>query len=118
LTNKQQTLLSRLIERQPRQTHRARASDGRVHGKDNDKGETPSSLKLHHSKAPIKVAVLPLAKNKPEIGGQWAKAIKRFVAARYPCGLWTTRGRHRKTYARQDEIRDALLRHWWITSHC
>jgi len=35
--------------------------------KTNDKGETRVILKLHHSMAPIKVAVLPLAKNKPEI---------------------------------------------------
>src|SRR5207244_10887631 len=44
--------------------------------KTNEKGETRVILKLHPSMAPIKVAVLPLAKNKPEIVGM-AKAIKR-----------------------------------------
>ncbi|HEU5238248.1 MAG TPA: glycine--tRNA ligase, partial [Pyrinomonadaceae bacterium] len=44
--------------------------------KTNEKGETRVILKLHQSMAPIKVAVLPLAKNKPEIVGM-AKAIKR-----------------------------------------
>ena len=41
-----------------------------------DKGEKRIVLKLHPELAPIKVAVLPLAKNKPEIVGM-AKAIKR-----------------------------------------
>ena len=37
--------------------------------KTNDKGETRVILKLHPSLAPIKVAMLPLAKDKPEIAG-------------------------------------------------
>src|SRR3954453_23462267 len=40
-----------------------------------DKGEKRVILKLHPRLAPIKVAVLPLAKNKPEIVSM-AKAVK------------------------------------------
>ncbi|MDQ3135223.1 MAG: glycine--tRNA ligase, partial [Acidobacteriota bacterium] len=42
----------------------------------NDKGEKRVVLKLHPELAPIKAAILPLAKNKPEIVGM-ARAIKR-----------------------------------------
>src|SRR4030095_3663078 len=44
--------------------------------KTNDKGEMRVILKLSPRMAPIKAAILPLAKNKPEIVGM-AKAIKR-----------------------------------------
>src|SRR6266481_1081058 len=50
----------------------------------NEKGETRVILKLHHSMSPIKVAVLPLAKNKPEIVGM-AKAINRWKTRLLPC---------------------------------
>jgi glycyl-tRNA synthetase len=70
--------------------------------KTNDKGETRVILKLHHSMAPIKVAVLPLAKNKPEIVGM-AKAIKRSMQPLVRA-VYDDTGGIGKLYARQDEI--------------
>ena len=68
----------------------------------NDKGETRVILKLHHSMAPIKVAVLPLAKNKPEIVGM-ARAIKRSLQPSVRA-VYDDTGGIGKLYARQDEI--------------
>src|SRR5437764_14704666 len=68
----------------------------------NDKGETRVILKLHPTLAPIKVAVLPLAKNKPEIVGM-AKAIKRSLQPILRA-VYDDTGGIRKLYARQDEI--------------
>ena len=48
--------------------------------KTNDKGETRVILKLHPALAPIKAAVLPLAKNKPEIVGT-GEGDQAFAAA-------------------------------------
>jgi len=70
--------------------------------KTNDKGEIRVILKLHHSMAPIKVAVLPLAKNKPEIVGM-AKAIKRSLQP-VVRAVYDDTGGIGKLYARQDEI--------------
>ena len=70
--------------------------------KRNDKGEMRVILKLHHSMAPIKVAVLPLAKNKPEIVGM-AKAIKRSLQPILRA-VYDDTGGIGKLYARQDEI--------------
>jgi len=70
--------------------------------KTNDKGETRVILRLHHSMAPIKVAVLPLAKNKPEIVGM-AKAIKRSLQP-VVRAVYDDTGGIGKLYARQDEI--------------
>ncbi len=70
--------------------------------KTNDKGETRVILKLHYSMAPIKVAVLPLAKNKPEIVGM-AKAIKRSLQPLVRA-VYDDTGGIGKLYARQDEI--------------
>jgi glycyl-tRNA synthetase len=70
--------------------------------KTNEKGETRVILKLHHSMAPIKVAVLPLAKNKPEIVGM-AKAIKRSLQP-VVRAVYDDTGGIGKLYARQDEI--------------
>jgi glycyl-tRNA synthetase len=68
----------------------------------NDKGETRVILKLHPELAPIKVAVLPLAKNKPEIVGM-AKAIKRSLQP-VMRAVYDDTGGIGKLYARQDEI--------------
>jgi glycyl-tRNA synthetase len=70
--------------------------------KTTDKGETRVILRLHHSMAPIKVAVLPLAKNKPEIVGM-AKAIKRSLQP-VVRAVYDDTGGIGKLYARQDEI--------------
>ena len=66
-----------------------------------DKGEKRVVLKLHPELAPIKVAVLPLAKNKPEIVGM-AKAIKRSLQP-VMRAVYDDTGGIGKLYARQDE---------------
>jgi glycyl-tRNA synthetase len=67
-----------------------------------DKGETRVVLKLHPELAPIKVAVLPLAKNKPEIVGL-AKGIKKTLQPAMRA-VYDDTGGIGKLYARQDEI--------------
>jgi glycyl-tRNA synthetase len=68
----------------------------------NDKGEKRVILKLHPSMAPIKAAILPLAKNKPEIVGM-ARAIKRSLQPQLRA-VYDDTGGIGKLYARQDEI--------------
>jgi glycyl-tRNA synthetase len=70
--------------------------------KTNDKGEKRVILKLHPSLAPIKAAILPLAKNKPELVGM-AKAIKRSLQPMLRA-VYDDTGGIGKLYARQDEI--------------
>jgi glycyl-tRNA synthetase len=70
--------------------------------KTNDKGETRVILKLSTQLAPIKAAILPLAKNKPEIVGM-AKAIKRSLQPVLRA-VYDDTGGIGKLYARQDEI--------------
>jgi glycyl-tRNA synthetase len=70
--------------------------------KTNDKGETRVILKLSSQLAPIKAAILPLAKNKPEIVGM-AKAIKRSLQPVLRA-VYDDTGGIGKLYARQDEI--------------
>ena len=69
--------------------------------KTNDKGERRVILKLHPHLAPIKVAVLPLAKNRPEIV-QMAKDIKRTLQPAMRA-VYDDTGGIGKLYARQDE---------------
>jgi glycyl-tRNA synthetase len=68
----------------------------------NEKGEKRVVLKLHPQLAPIKAAILPLAKNKPEIVGM-AKAIKRSLQPILRA-VYDDTGGIGKLYARQDEI--------------
>ncbi|HEV7797237.1 MAG TPA: His/Gly/Thr/Pro-type tRNA ligase C-terminal domain-containing protein, partial [Pyrinomonadaceae bacterium] len=70
--------------------------------KTNDKGETRVILRLHPALAPIKVAILPLAKNKPEIVAL-AKSIKRSLQPSIRA-VYDDTGGIGKLYARQDEI--------------
>jgi len=70
--------------------------------KRNDKGETRVILKLSPQLAPIKAAILPLAKNKPEIVGM-ARAIKRSLQPVLRA-VYDDTGGIGKLYARQDEI--------------
>jgi glycyl-tRNA synthetase len=70
--------------------------------KTNDKGETRVILKLDPTLSPIKAAILPLAKNKPEIVGM-AKAIKRSLQPVLRA-VYDDTGGIGKLYARQDEI--------------
>lgn len=70
--------------------------------KKNEKGEVRVILKLSPQLAPIKAAILPLAKNKPEIVGM-AKAIKRSLQPVLRA-VYDDTGGIGKLYARQDEI--------------
>jgi glycyl-tRNA synthetase len=70
--------------------------------KTTDKGEKRVILKLHPELAPIKVAVLPLAKNKPEIVSL-AKRIKKDLQPTMRA-VYDDTGGIGKLYARQDEI--------------
>ncbi|MGB9182261.1 MAG: glycine--tRNA ligase [Pyrinomonadaceae bacterium] len=70
--------------------------------KTNDRGEKRVVLKLHPELAPIKAAILPLAKNKPEIVGM-AKAIRRSLQPVLRA-VYDDTGGIGKLYARQDEI--------------
>jgi glycyl-tRNA synthetase len=67
-----------------------------------DKGETRVILRLKPELAPIKAAILPLAKNKPELVGM-AKAIKRSLQPSLRA-VYDDTGGIGKLYARQDEI--------------
>ncbi|MCC6451540.1 MAG: glycine--tRNA ligase [Acidobacteria bacterium] len=67
-----------------------------------DKGETRVILKLTPEMAPIKAAVLPLAKNKPEIV-EMAKRIKKDLQPSMRA-VYDDTGGIGKLYARQDEI--------------
>ncbi|HLA96372.1 MAG TPA: glycine--tRNA ligase [Pyrinomonadaceae bacterium] len=68
----------------------------------NDKGEVRVILKLKPELAPIKVAVLPLAKNKPEIVER-ARKIKQDLQPSMRA-VYDDTGGIGKLYARQDEI--------------
>jgi glycyl-tRNA synthetase len=70
--------------------------------KTNEKGETRVILQLNPRLAPIKVAVLPLAKNKPEIV-ELAKRIKKDLQPSMRA-VYDDTGGIGKLYARQDEI--------------
>ena len=70
--------------------------------KTTDKGEKRVILKLHPELAPIKVAVLPLAKNKPEIVAL-ARTIKKDLQPTMRA-VYDDTGGIGKLYARQDEI--------------
>lgn len=67
-----------------------------------DKGETRVILKLTPEMAPIKAAVLPLAKNKPEIV-EMARRIKKDLQPSMRA-VYDDTGGIGKLYARQDEI--------------
>lgn len=68
----------------------------------NEKGESRVILKLKPELAPIKVAVLPLAKNKPEIV-EMARKIKKDLQPSMRA-VYDDTGGIGKLYARQDEI--------------
>jgi glycyl-tRNA synthetase len=70
--------------------------------KTNDTGEKRVVLKLHPDLAPIKAAILPLARNRPELVGM-AKAIKRSLQPQLRA-VYDDTGGIGKLYARQDEI--------------
>jgi glycyl-tRNA synthetase len=70
--------------------------------KTTEKGEKRVILKLHPELAPVKVAVLPLAKNKPEIVSL-ARSIKKELQPSMRA-VYDDTGGIGKLYARQDEV--------------
>ena len=66
-------------------------------------GEPRSFLKLAPSVAPIKVAVFPLLKNKPELLKK-AREIYEMIRKEIPQIMFDTNGNIGKRYRRQDEI--------------
>ncbi|HJN62069.1 MAG TPA: His/Gly/Thr/Pro-type tRNA ligase C-terminal domain-containing protein, partial [Candidatus Parcubacteria bacterium] len=64
--------------------------------------ETEALLKLHKSLAPIKVAVLPLVKNKPKLVKK-AKDVYKTLKSHFVC-QYDEVGSIGRRYRRQDEI--------------
>ena len=65
-------------------------------------GQTRAVLKLKPELAPVRYAVFPLLKNKPELVAR-AREIFNDLRLRYPCE-WDDNGNIGKRYRRQDEI--------------
>lgn len=68
-----------------------------------DGGETRTVLKLHPDLAPIKMAVFPLLKNKPELVKK-ACEVYETLKQKYGAVMWDDNGNIGKRYRRQDEI--------------
>ncbi len=66
------------------------------------KGDTRTVLKLHEDLAPVKYAVFPLLKNKPELVAK-AREVFKQLSEKYPCE-YDDNGNIGKRYRRQDEI--------------
>ena len=67
-----------------------------------ENGETRTVLKLHEDLAPIKYAVFPLLKNKPELVEK-ARKVYEDLSKKFVCE-WDDNGNIGKRYRRQDEI--------------
>lgn len=68
-----------------------------------DGGETRTVLKLHPDLAPVKMAVFPLLKNKPELVTK-AREVYEALKQKYGAVMWDDNGNIGKRYRRQDEI--------------
>jgi len=66
-------------------------------------GEERIYLKLKPSLAPVKVAVFPLLKNKPELIKK-AREVYEKIKKEIPSAMWDDNGNIGKRYRRQDEI--------------
>ncbi len=66
-------------------------------------GEQRSYLKLPHHLAPVKVAVSPLLKNKPELVDK-AREVFAMLKKEFGAVMWDDNGNIGKRYRRQDEI--------------
>ena len=73
-----------------------------AYAEDDVGGERRSLLKFHPSMAPVKVAIFPLVKNKPEIVALSREIFKK-LQRRYNV-VFDTAGTVGKRYRRQDEI--------------
>ena len=67
-----------------------------------ENGDTRTVLKLKPELAPVKLAVFPLLKNKPELVEK-ARGVFKELSKKYPCE-WDDNGNIGKRYRRQDEI--------------
>lgn len=70
---------------------------------DNINGEARTYLKLPATIAPVKVAVSPLLKNKPELVHK-AREVYALLKKTYGAVMWDDNGNIGKRYRRQDEI--------------
>jgi len=74
-----------------------------AYAEDEMNGETRSFLKFNYDLAPVKVAVFPLLKNKPELVAK-AKAVYAELKKNIPSVMFDDNGNIGKRYRRQDEI--------------
>jgi glycyl-tRNA synthetase len=70
---------------------------------DEQNGEKRIYLKLNNDIAPVKVAVFPLLKNKPELVKR-ARMVYEALKKEYGMVMWDDNGNIGKRYRRQDEI--------------
>lgn len=68
-----------------------------------ENGESRTVLKLHPDLAPVKMAVSPLLKNKPELVAK-ARQVFKDMKEKYGTVMWDDNGNIGKRYRRQDEI--------------
>jgi glycyl-tRNA synthetase len=68
-----------------------------------ENGETRTVLKLHPDLAPVKVAISPLLKNKPELVAK-AREVYLTLKKEFGAVMWDDNGNIGKRYRRQDEI--------------
>ena len=66
-------------------------------------GEPRTYLKFNYAVAPIKAAVFPLLKNKPELVAK-ARDVYAMLKKQIPQVMWDDNGNIGKRYRRQDEI--------------
>jgi len=70
---------------------------------DEQNGENRVFLKLPQNLAPVKCAVFPLLKNKPELTKK-AREVYKILKEKYGAVMWDDNGNIGKRYRRQDEI--------------
>ncbi len=68
-----------------------------------ENGDTRTVLRLSPEMAPVKVAVSPLLKNKPELVGK-AREVYAMLKKEFGAVMWDDNGNIGKRYRRQDEI--------------
>lgn len=68
-----------------------------------ENGESRTVLRLHPDLAPVKMAVSPLLKNKPELIEK-AQEVYKAMKKKYGAVMWDDNGNIGKRYRRQDEI--------------
>jgi glycyl-tRNA synthetase len=74
-----------------------------AYSEDEQNGEKRTVLKLPAHLAPVKVAVSPLLKNKPELVDK-AREVYSMLKKEFGAVMWDDNGNIGKRYRRQDEI--------------